>query len=404
MGEVVPPQPVQQHAGSLMPEEILANLKSFDHEINELKKQLLSGSLQKGDYENRILVFKQRRRESISKLQEFMKADPEGARQVRFRLYGNQTVQLLLSGFIGGMVQELLPAFDSDRQVRYPILENIEGIAAGASPYEILDELAYAGVLKRTLYERLVCCQKCGSHAAVFLRLKCPECGGLQLDSSKLIEHLICGTVHEFEEFATDEQIKCPSCKEPLVNEGEDFRVVGTFNRCETCRVHFEVPGEKFACRACQLEFDLKDATYYDTYSYSLNSDILAEVKAIIGLPMFKVALEEAGYKVEFPGTITGSSGMVHNFTVAATKDGKTLVMDVVEAENEVGDRDLFAAYTKFMDLTSTYGVLVAIPRLSSRAKEFVGKAFSKEEISCIEAGNQAQAVEQLKVKLKRMG
>jgi hypothetical protein len=405
LGDTVPPQPVQEQEQpkASVPEEILTNLRSLDREISELKKQFLGGSLEKKDYENKILVLKQRRRESLSKFEEFVKSDPERARQVRFRLYGTQTVQLLLSGFIGGMIHELTPTFDSDRQIRYPILENIDGIMSGTSPYEVLDELAYAGILKRRLYERLVCCKKCGSHSAVFLRLKCPECGGLELDSSKLIEHLICGTVHEFEAFAAGEQIKCPSCKEPLVNEGEDFRVVGTFNRCETCKAHFDVPAQGFACRACQLEFDLKDATYYDTYSYSLNPDVLAEVKSIIGLPMFKTALEESGYKVELPGTITGSSGMTHNFTLAATKDGKTLVIDFIESENEVGERDLFAVYTKFMDLTSTHGVMVAIPRLSSRAKEFASKAFSKGEISCIEAENQAQAVEQLKLKLQQM-
>jgi hypothetical protein len=302
------------------------------------------------------------------------------------------------------MVQELLPTFDSDRQVRYPILENIDGMQAGTSSTEILNELAYAGILKRRLYERLVCCPKCGSHSAVFLTLKCPECGSLQLDSSKLIEHLVCGAVHESEEFATIDQIRCPSCKEALAKDGEDYRIVGTFNRCETCRVHFDVPAEKFACRTCQMEFDLKDATYYDTYSFSLNNDVLAEVKGVIGLPMFKAALEESGYKVDLPGTISGSSGMIHNFALAATKNSRTIALDVIESENEVGERDLFAVYTKFMDLSSTYGVLIAMPRLSSRAGEFVSKAFSKGEITCIEASNQGQALAQLKVKLQQMG
>ena len=397
MADALISPPVQ----SITAEDILSSLRDLDRESNELKKQFLTGALQKAEYENKLLILKRRRNQSISKLRELLKTDAEHSRQLRFGLYGSRIVQLLLSGFIGGMVQELTPTFDSDRKVRYPIVENLDEITPGSNPQEILDELAYAGILERKLYERLACCPKCGSHSAVFLRLKCPECGSLQLESSKLLEHLVCGAVHEFDEFASDDQIRCPSCKEQLVQEGEDFRVVGTFNRCESCKVHFDMPAQKFACRKCQEEFELKDVSYYDTYSYSLNNEILPEVKATVGLPILKSALEELGFKVELPGTIIGSSGMIHNFTLTGNKNGRTVAIDVVESEGEVGEKDLFAAYTKMIDSKSTTGVLVAIPLLSSRAKEFAAKAFSKGDIALIEANGPAQAVQQLKLRLQ---
>lgn len=399
MSEAAVPQAVQ----SLSPEDMLPTLRNLDHEIHELEKQYLGGGLQKPEYETKLLILKIQRKNSISKLQELLRTDPERARQLRFGLYANRTVQLLLSGFIGGMVKELSPEFDSDRKARYPILENIDETNAGMNPSEILDELAYAGVLERKLYERLVRCPKCGSHSQVFLRLKCPECGSLQLESSKLIEHLVCGAVHEFEEFAVSEQIRCPSCQEALVQEGEDFRVVGTFERCDSCRVHFDEPAKTFACRTCQEEFDVKDAAYYDTYTYSLNGNVSAEVKGMIGLPLFKATLEELGFKVELPGTITGSSGMIHNFALSGTKDGKTLAIDVVESEGGVDDKELFAFYTKIMDLKVTLGILVAVPHLSNRAKEFATKAFSRDEVTYVEASTPAEAIEQLKVKLQKI-
>jgi len=357
--------------------------------------------MQKTDYENKALLVRRRHVEAVSSLQAVLKADPEHARQIRFQLYSDRTAQLLLSGFIGGLVQELNPTFDSDRNVRYPILENLNETNTGTNPLEILDELAYAGVLKKKVYERLACCPKCGSHSSVFLRLKCPECGMLQLESSKLVEHLVCGAVHEFDEFAADDGIKCPSCKEPLVQEGEDFRVVGTFNRCVSCKVHFDTPAQKFACRTCNLEFELNDASYFDTYSYSLNNYLTQEVKGTVGLPLYKTTLEELGFKVELPGTIMGSSGMMHNFTLTGSKSKKTVAIDVVESDQEIGEKDLFAAYTKMIDAKSSTCVLIVIPSLSKRAKEFAEKAFSKDGIGFIEAKAPAQAVEQLKAKLQ---
>jgi hypothetical protein len=393
---------ISQTLQSVDPESMLPTLTNLDREINDLEKQYLTGGVQKPDYEKRLLILKKRRKDSMSKLQEFLKADPEAARQLRFRLYANRTVQVLLSGFIGGMVKELSPNFDSDRKARYPILENIDETTARVNPSEILDELAYAGILGRRLYERLVCCPKCGSNSSVFIRLKCPECGSMQLDSGKLVEHLVCGAVHEFEECANDDQIKCPSCQEPLVQEGEDFRVVGTFEKCESCRVHLDEPAESFACRACQEEFSVKEATYYNTFTYTLNGNVSTEVKGAIGLPVFKTALEEFGFEVEFPGTVTGTSGMIHNFALSGRKNGRSVVIDFVESESEVDEKELFAFYTKALDLKSTLGMLIAVPHLSNRAREFASKALSRDDVIYIEASSHAQAIEQLKTKLQQ--
>jgi len=380
-------------------ENMFPTLRELDHEIGELGKQYLAGEVQKTEYEKKLLILKKRHREAITKLQDLLRTDSEAAKQLRFSLYANRVVQVLLSGFIGGMVKELSPTFDPDRKARYPILENID---ASMNSIEVLDELAYAGILSKRLYERLARCPKCSSHSLVFLRLKCPDCGSMALDSSKLIEHLVCGAVHEFEEFAADDQIKCPSCQEPLAQEGEDYRIVGTFSRCESCRIHFDEPVKTFVCRTCQEEFDIKDATYYDTYTYAMNENLLAEVKGIIGLPVFKTALEEMGFRVELPGTITGSSGMIHTFSLAGAKNSKTVAVDVVESEGEVDEKELFAFYTKVMDLKSTLGVLVAVPRLSIRAKEFAAKAFSRNDVTYVEANSPVEAIEQLKIKVEQ--
>ncbi len=384
--------------------EPLQSLREIDAQLRELENGLSANSLAPGEYESRISILKKRRREAEAKLNERLTKNPAFAKKMRFALYENRTVQFLLSGFLGDMVKSLLPDFNTDRTVRYAILENIDPAGTDVSnPAGLLDELAYVGILEKRLYERFVRCPKCASHSNVFLRLKCPECGSLDIASGKLAEHLLCGTVHEFDEFVAENELKCPSCNEKLVDEKKDYNVVGTFNQCISCKVHFDDPKQAFSCRKCEEEFDLKKGTFYDTYTYTFQKVLIPEVKGVVGLPVFKSGLEALGFHVELPGTVTGSSGMIYNFTVNATKEGKTLVLDVVESDKEIEEKEIFAFYAKLMDLKPSKGVLIAIPSLSKRAKDFAASILSTGLVFCVEGNNTLEALEQLKVTLSKI-
>ncbi len=382
----------------------LQTLREIDAQLRELDNGPATGSLPPSEYESRASILKKRKREAEAKLNELLTKDPQFAKKLRYALYENRTVQFLLSGFLGDMVTSLIPDFNTDRTVRYPILENIDpaGTDVG-NPAGLLDELAYTGIFEKRLYERFVRCPKCGSHSNVFLRLKCPECGSLDVTSGKLAEHLVCGTVHEFEEFVFGNELKCPSCNDQLVEERKDYHIVGTFNICVSCKVHFDDPKQAFICRKCEEEFDLKKSAFYDTYTYTLNKELVPEVKGVVGLPVFKSGLESLGFGVELPGTVTGSSGMIHNFTISATKNGKSLVLDVVESDKEVEEKEMFAFCAKLTDVKSSKGVLIAIPSLSRRAKDFAASQLSSGVVFSVEGKNTLEALEQLKVTLSKI-
>ena len=385
------------------PDQLQA-LREIDVQLRELENGPTSGSLPPSEYESRVSVLKKRKREAEAQLNDLLTKDPQFARKLRFALYENRTVQFLLSGFLGDMVTSLVPDFNADRTVRYPILENIDPAGTDiTNPAGLLDELAYTRIMNKRLYERFVRCPKCGSHSNVFLRLKCPECGSLDVDSGKLAEHLVCGTVHEFEEFVFENEFKCPSCNEKLVEERKDYHIVGTFNKCVTCKVHFDDPKQAFICRKCEEECDLKKSAFYDTYTYTLNKQLIPEVKGAIGLPVFKSGLESLGFRVELPGTVTGSSGMIHNFTLSAAKNGKSLVLDVVESDEEVEEKEMFAFYAKLTDVKSSKGVLIAIPGLSKRAKDFAASQLSSGVVFSVEGKNTLEALEQLKETLSKI-
>ncbi len=385
-------------------DDTLQALREIDSQLRELESGPSASSLAPGEYESRISILKKRRREAEAKLNERLAKDPAFAKRLRFDLYENRTVQFLLSGFLGDMVKSLVPDFNTDRTARYSILENIDPAGTDVNnPAALLDELAYVGILEKRLWERFVRCPKCGSHSNVFLRLKCPECGALDVASGKLAEHLVCGTVHEFDEFVGENELKCPSCNEKLAEEEKDYQVVGTFNQCISCKVHFDDPKQAFICRKCEEEFDLKKGTFYDTYTYTLQKELIPEVKGIVGLPVFKSGLESLGFGVELPGTVAGSSGMIHNFALSATKDGKTLVVDVVESDKEIEEKEIFAFYAKLMDLKPSKGVLIAIPSLSKRAKDFAASIVSTGVVFCVEGKNPLEALEQLKLTLSKV-
>ncbi len=385
------------------PDQLQA-LREIDTKLRELENGPPFGSMALGEYESRIGTLKKRKREAEAKLNELLTKDPEFAKKLRFALYGNRTVQFLLSGFLGDIVTSLVPDFNTDRSVRYSILENIDPAGIEMSnPAGLLDELAYVGILEKRLYERFVRCPKCGSHSNVFLRLKCPQCGSLDVASGKLTEHLVCGTVHEFEEFVFGNELKCPSCSEKLVEERKDYHIVGTFNTCVSCKVHFDDPKQAFICRKCEEEFDLKKSAFFDTYTYTLHKELISEVKGVVGLPVFKSALEALGFRVELPGTVTGSSGIIHNFALCATSEGKTLVLDVVESDKEIEEKEIFAFYAKLLDVKPSKGVLIAMPSLSQRAKDFAASILSTGIVFFAEGKNTLEALEQLKVTLSKI-
>ena len=95
------------------------------------------------------------------------------------------------------------------------------------NPVEVLEALAEAGILKRTFYDQVLSCPKCGS-SAFQVRYLCPFCGSPNVERGQVIEHYACGHV-DFEEnfYSLGGELKCPLCGEKLNLIGVDYRRVG---------------------------------------------------------------------------------------------------------------------------------------------------------------------------------
>jgi len=375
----------------------LQTLKAIDRELINLRKEYAARKTAKKEYEARMARLNKKKKEAEESLKKLIETDEAAAKKLRYRLYENKAVQVLLSGFLGGSVKDLVPIFDAERLPRYPAVESIVNGGEPTSSLGLLDELAVAEILEKKIYERFVCCPSCGRHSGVFMRFKCPSCGSINLESKTLLEHLYCGTVHELEDFMAEDRLTCPKCKQNLSQEGVDYRPVGTFNRCKACRKQFEHPIERFACRSCEIEFTAKEAYFHDVHVYSLNPKLVNEVESVVGIPLFKAALETLGFRVELLGSMIGASGVSHSFTMTAAKDGKSVAIDLAESDKEVDETPVLAFYAKFIDIKPSGGVLIAMPGLSQKARSFAASFMQAQKIRCVEGRNVSEALDRFK-------
>lgn len=290
--------------------------------------------------------------------------------EIRSRLYNDPVVQALLSGIVEERT-ELIPAFDDERMPRFILVENV----TGKEPMEaakFLEELADAEILRKEIYERLVCCPKCGSPSAVFPRYKCPKCGSLMIEIKRMVEHFVCGAVKEEREFWREGKMVCPVCGSRVKGLGVDCRLIGTTCICNSCGSSFEEPIHSLFCRNCDQEFFFSNARFMNVYKYSLNEAIVDEIMGAVALPMLKAAAEKAGFKVNIPGSASGSSGIVHEFTMTCEKNGIVAAVDLIQSKGRaVAAKEILASFAKFADVKPSFSVLIVVPRLTKEAATF---------------------------------
>ncbi len=114
-----------------------------------------------------------------------------------------------------------------------------------------------------------------------------------------------------------------------------------------------------------------------------------------------KEFLERRGLKVESPGFLRGKSGTNHMFDLAASgsKEGqKVTVIDLAASTGDVvSEKVVIAMFAKVYDVAPDKACLVAIPKMSK-----VGNKMAElYNIEIIEAKNQKEAIEALKVAIK---
>jgi len=312
----------------------------------------------------------------------------------RAELYKDRSVQILFDRLLGGEMNEIEPAYDSELGYHYPIVEEIVGDKSKVKRF--LQKLHEAGMLRRRLFDKTLHCPKCSS-TNVSVHYCCPYCKSFNIDKSSLVEHIKCGYMDVEENFKKGQKFVCPKCQDELKKPDIDHRRAGVWCTCRDCRKSFDVPHTQHFCRTCRATSTFEDAIIEDVHAYSLDDQVKEEVGVSwVVINPIRELLSGKGYDVESPAFLEGKSGAKHMFDIAAYK-GKTkqkvLVMDLAfSTEKTVPEQPVIALFAKIFDVGPSAAYLIAIPKMSENGKK-MSELYS---ITIIEAKNQNEVIEAL--------
>jgi transcription elongation factor Elf1 len=318
----------------------------------------------------------------------------EESKLERADLYKDHLVQVFLSKFLSGEIEQLDPVFEPAVGYRYPLVEAILGESADAEAF--LARLTDAGVLIKELSDKALLCPHCGS-SRVATRYNCPLCDSFNVRKSALVEHIPCGYIDIEDHFRKGGQLVCPRCGKELKKSEMDYRKAGIWCTCSDCDKSFDIPVPSHFCRNCSKSFTFECARYENVYSYRLsrNAGKEASLGWILIAPI-REFLETHGFKVETPGFLKGKSGANHMFDVTAYRKGTPNELSVIDLatspQDLVTEQPVIAMFAKIYDVTPDRACLIAIPKISPNGRK-MAKLYN---ITLIEAKNPKEAVRTL--------
>lgn len=322
----------------------------------------------------------------------------KGLRAERSEVYRDHSVQLILSKFLSGEIDKLIPTYEPKHGYTYPLVESIVGDPASAVAF--LNHLSKIGVLNPQLFDKAIICPRCNS-GSVSIRYCCPYCKSFNVKKSSLIEHIQCGYMDIENRFTQNGKLICPRCHNELTKPDINYRKAGVWCACNECSKNFDIPVPSHFCRECKNVFTFEDAIYTDVFTYSLNQDVMKEagVGYILVAPIWEF-FQSQGFTVESPGFLKGKSGASHMFDITAFKGTMAryvIVIDLATSpEDVVSEQSIIAMFAKVYDVTPNKACLIAIPKMSDNGR----KLADLYKIELIEAENQKEAMKALKASL----
>ena len=285
-------------------------------------------------------------------------------------------------GVIMSLREGLKPTLDPSYGFRYPQVEQ----ATKLGPLEArkyLEHLRQEGILKGELQDKVLCCPNCNMCNVTF-RFKCPNCKGIDLEKKQIMEHITCGYIGERGQFVNS---TCPKCKAKI---DDNYRLVGYWFECDTCKHRFgEVP--LFGtCKDCNISFDHREGAIVSAYVYTLSDEArdFAERKLTF-LGNFEAILSKEGIQAKTDVVLSGISGAKHKFDLVFEREGKVMVADVVVAEKKTAaDVPIISLFAKKYDIKASRAALIAIPGISENGKRMADGY----DIYVVEANNAEEA------------
>jgi len=288
---------------------------------------------------------------------------------------------------------ELVPVFEPGTGYYYPdIVKNVE--VTPKESMDMVDKIINLGLGTKVYYDQVLRCGTCGTDH-VTVRFHCPFCNSTEIDKELLIEHSADGVMALLSSFKKKEgKLICPGCGKVLEQEGKDYRNVGIWYGCQSCKKQFDTPKAKYICRTCNKVIDIQDVLIAGIYRIVLKREVIEELstRILIVQPVFE-ALTEFKLSPSMPGLLTGKSGIEHTFGIIGTKGDKNVAIDLAISKTKINEGPILAMSAKVMDTMPTKSIIICVPGLQDNAKKVAGIY----GISVIEGETVNEATEQLR-------
>jgi predicted RNA-binding Zn-ribbon protein involved in translation (DUF1610 family) len=269
---------------------------------------------------------------------------------------------------------ELVPAFEASMGYYYPDIVKNCGITAKES-VEISQKIISLSLGAKVYHDQVLKCQACVADQ-VSVRFHCPFCNSTEIDKELLIEHTADGVMALLSSFKKKEgKLICPGCGKTLEQEGKDYRNVGIWYGCLSCKKQFDTPKVKYVCRTCSKDIDIQDVMISAVYRVVIKKEVIDELstRLLICKPVSD-ALMEIKLNPSMPGILEGKSGINHTFGIMGTnKNKKTVAIDLAISKSKINEGPILAMSAKVMDTNPTKAIIIAVPGLQDNARKVAG-------------------------------
>ncbi len=279
-------------------------------------------------------------------------------------------LQFMLHSPRTAITPEILPT----DELQYPQLKGIIEDKPTAI-VDLLSRMVGAKVLVADLVDKAPACPECGS-SQISTRYTCPKCFSYDISKSFLFEHLKCGKVASDDTFKKGDQLVCPKCQAVLHNYGVEFRAVGAWYECMSCKESFNAPKSSHFCRPKRHQFSMDRTRLVPIYQYRLNPEALSDIrKEVLMYDDAITMLESLGLIVQAPHELAGKSGQPQSFDIVTTVKGgrwsgsKTITIDVDTYVENVPVEHVRDFAAKIREVRPNESYLIAVPGLSEEAR-----------------------------------
>lgn len=286
----------------------------------------------------------------------------------------------LIREILAGNVGNIKPTIDLTTRPGYAYheVERLLGVDT-KEVKTILESLADNDILDRYAYDELLLCPHCQSPDLKH-GLGCPRCSSGNIARGRILEHFACRNNSFEEEYFTGYKYVCPKCKQELKFLGKDYQSLGINYKCYECGAVSKSAIFIWQCLQCSQFIPEGEIKHQVLNSYQLNQAKRRWLEFELNeKERFINFLRSGGYEVIENARVntTSKSGAEHTLDIVARRDdglisyviGIGILIGI--SGQEVGLAQVFGFDQKVYDLGIHDKVLVALPRLSSEARQF---------------------------------